>query len=119
VHLSALFRRKPPFIGTRSPGAIDALSSFTRWLARNPIDGDGLYGHLGVRYQVARYCEYLEANPWPSGDPLRDAQQRQPVVDAYAAYLGTFDTPAQTISLVRNSLDHFYLFLGTGAAASR
>jgi hypothetical protein len=68
-----------------------------------------------VGYQVARYCEYLEANPWPHGDPLRgDAGQRNRVVEAYAAYLGTFDTPAQTISVVRRSLELFYVFLGTG-----
>lgn len=97
-------------------GAYTSLSAFTKWLAKNPIDGDTVFTRLGVRYQVARYCEYLAANPWPGGDPLRDARQRDRVVDAYAAYLATFNTSPATIGLVRKSLDRFYVFLGIGAA---
>jgi hypothetical protein len=107
-----LFGRRAPRI--RKTGAYAQLSAFGRWLTKHPVAGDGLYDRLSVRYQVARYCEYLDANPWPHGDPLRDARQRKRVVDAYAAYLGTFDTPAPTIALVRRSLDRFYMFLSPG-----
>ena len=93
-------------------GASDSLSAFTKWLAQHPVDGDLLYGHLSVRYQVARYCEYLESNPWPGGDPLRDTRERDGAVNAYGTYLETFNTPAATISLIRTSLDYFYVFLG-------
>lgn len=102
-------------IGVHQTAARHALSAFTHWSANQPVDAEGSFGHLSVRYQVARYCEYLDANPWPDGDPLRDARQRTRVVEAYAAYLKTFDTPAQTISHVRKSLDRFYSFLGTAS----
>jgi len=118
VRLPGLFRRKGPVV-MRPSHAHDALFAFTRWLASNPVDGDGSFGHSSVRYQVARYCEYLDSNPWPGGDPLRDAHQRKPVVDAYTAYLGMFNTPLPTIALARRSLDHFYLFLGDGARRGR
>ncbi len=96
-------------------GASQALVAFRRWLANNPADGDQSYDRLSAGYQVARYCEYLDANPWPFGDPLRDEQQRKGVVDAYAAYLGTFNTPADAIEVVKRNLDRFYLFLGAGS----
>lgn len=111
------------FLGFLSRGASAASASaslvaFTKWLAKNPVDGDRVYGHLGVRYQVARYCEYLEANPWSGGDPLRDAAERDRAVNAYEAYLDTFNMPAATIGLVRESLEHFHVFLGIGATTS-
>jgi hypothetical protein len=93
-------------------GAFDSLTAFTKWLATHPVDGDHLYGGLSVRYQVARYCEYLDSNPWPGGNPLHDTRERDGAVNAYSVYLDTFNTPAATISLIRMSLDHFYAFLG-------
>lgn len=102
-----------------SARASDALSAFSKWLAKNPISGDSAFGPLGVRYQVARYCEYLDANPWPGGNPLRDAGHRDGAVGAYQAYLETFDTPIATIRLIRISLDRFYGFLGVGAAPAQ
>jgi len=92
------------------------LSAFTKWLAKNPIDGDPLCSRHSVQYQVARYCEYLVANPWSGGDPLLDPRQRRGAVNAYAAYLETFNTSSVTIDLVRKSLERFHLFLGTGTA---
>ncbi len=73
-----------------------------------------MYGGSSVRYQVARYCEYLDANPWGGGDPLRDTSARDGAVSAYATYLAMFDTPAAMIGLILTNLDHFYLFLGLG-----
>jgi hypothetical protein len=111
----------PPFVPRAAvkARASDDLSAFTKWLAKNPIDGDRAFGHLGVRYQVARYCEYLDANPWPGGDPLRDAGERDGAVTAYEAYLEMFETPAATIRLIRASLERFYVFLGVGAAPAQ
>jgi hypothetical protein len=92
----------------------DSLSAFTKWLRKNPVAGDRRYGGSSVQYQVARYCEYLDANPWYGGDPLGDANARDGAVNAYAAYLETFNTPAAMIGLIITNLDHFYLFLGLG-----
>ncbi len=67
-----------------------------------------------MRYQVARYCDYLDANPWPGGDPLRDPAARDGAVKAYGTYLQTFDMPAALIRLGLLSIDHFYRFLDLG-----
>jgi hypothetical protein len=100
--------------------AADPLAAFTKWLAKNPVEGDRVYGPLSVRYQVARYCDYVETNHWAGGDPLREASQREVALNAYGAYLEMFNTPAETISLIRESLDRFYAFLGIrDVAASR
>ena len=37
--------------------------TFDKWLARYPRDGDRPFGASGVRYQVARYCDYLSPRP--------------------------------------------------------
>jgi hypothetical protein len=92
----------------------ESLSAFLTWLAKHPVDGDRLYGGSSVRYRVGRYCDYLAANPWPGGDPLREPGARDGAAHAYGIYLDTFNTPPATISLVLTSLDHFYLFLGLG-----
>lgn len=92
----------------------DSLSAFRTWLLQHPIDGDRIYGASGVRYQVARYCEYLAANPWGGGDPLREKAARDGAIAAYRIYLDTFDTPEITIDLILVSLDRFYAFLGLG-----
>jgi hypothetical protein len=97
----------------RSP--TEALTAFTRWLVENPVAGDRIYGHTGVRYQVARYCEYLLTNPSPAGDVLRDPVARAAVRSAYREYLAMFDTPAGTIALILVSLDHFYAFVDRAA----
>jgi hypothetical protein len=95
--------------------ASNSLSAFTKWLTKNPVAGDRLYGSSSVQYQVARYCEYLDANPWSGGgDPLNDTNARDGAVSAYTDYLETFNTPAAMIGLIRTNLDHFYLFLGLG-----
>jgi hypothetical protein len=95
-----------------------SIAAFSRWLSENPVDGDRPYGGLGVRYHVARYCEYLEANPWSGRDPLADLDARDGAVDAYRDYLVTFNTPAATIALILSSVDRFYVFLGLGVARS-
>jgi hypothetical protein len=94
--------------------ASDSLSAFTKWLRKNPVAGDRRYGGSSVQYQVARYCDYLDANPWYGGDPLGDSNARDGAVNAYAIYLEMFNTPPATIALIRTNLDHFYLFLGLG-----
>ena len=96
----------------------ESLSAFATWLAKNPVAGDRIYGSSSVRYQVARYCDYLDANPWSGGDPLRDGKARDGAVRAYGVYLDTFNTPTATIGLVLASLDRFYVFLGLGAVTS-
>jgi hypothetical protein len=77
-----------------------------------------MYGSSGVRYQVARYCDYLDANPWSGGDPLRDQHARDGAVGAYRSYLEMFNTAPETIRLILISLDHFYLFLKLAATSS-
>ena len=96
----------------------ESLSAFATWLTKYPVDGDPIYSGSSVRYQVARYCDYLAANPWPAGDPLRERSARDGAVDAYAAYLEMFNTPAATIGPILASLDRFYVFLGLGAVVS-
>jgi len=91
-----------------------SLTAFTSWLADHPVVGDSTFSRLSVRYQVARYCEYLGTNPWPSADPLRDEVARDGAVGAYADYLDTFNVPGATIATVLVSLDRFYAFLGLG-----
>ena len=108
--LLAALRRSP----SRTP-LYQSLSAFGKWLAAHPDVGDRSQGNLGVRYQVNRYCEYLQGNPWTSGDPLRDARARDGAVNAYKTYLETFNTPAPVIAATLVSLDHFYVFLGLGA----
>ena len=96
----------------------ESLTAFAIWLVKNPVAGDQIYGGSSVRYHVARYCDYLHANPWSGGDPLRDRAARDGAVDAYGVYLDTFNTPTATIGLIRASLDRFYVFLGLGAVGS-
>ena len=96
----------------------ESLSAFATWLSKYPVDGDPIYSGSSVRYQVARYCDYLAANPWPGGDPLRERNARDGAVGAYAAYLEMFNTPAATIAPILVSLDRFYVFLGLGAVTS-
>lgn len=96
----------------------ELLSAFGAWLLEHPIDGDRIYTPAGVRYQVARYCDYLAGNPWVGGDPLRQTAARDGAIAAYRDYLETFGTPEATIHLTLVSLDHFYVFLGLGARSS-
>ena len=96
----------------------ESLSAFATWLTKYPVDGDPIYSGSSVRYQVARYCEYLAANPWPAGDPLRERSARDGAVGAYAAYLEMFNTPVATIGPILASLDRFYVYLGLGAVMS-
>jgi hypothetical protein len=97
----------------------ESLTAFASWLAKNPVDGDQIYGGSSVRYHVARYCDYLATNPWPGGDPLREHAARDGAVGAYGVYLDTFNTPPATIRLILANLDRFYVFLGMGAVGSR
>ena len=78
----------------------------------HPLGEDRPFGARSVRYQVARYCDYLDANPWSGGDPLRDARAHHGAVKAYEGYLRAFDTSEDVIRFVALSLDHFHLFLG-------
>jgi len=96
-----------------------SLSAFRTWLAVHPVVGDSPFSGSSVRYQVARYCDYLGANPWPFADPLRDEAARDGAVSAYADYLDTFNVPGVTITAVLVSLDRFYEFLGLGPVRPR
>jgi hypothetical protein len=95
----------------------ECQAAFANWLVKHPVPGDQLYGSLGVKYQVARYCDYLGANRWPGGDPLKDQAARDGAVNAYRIYLDVFNTPTVTIDLILASLDRFYVFLGLGRVA--
>ncbi|HTB60982.1 MAG TPA: hypothetical protein VLC06_24095 [Polyangia bacterium] len=88
-----------------------SFAAFASWLTKNPLDGDRVYGASSVRYQVARYCDYLDANPWANGDPLREPAARDGAMRAYGIYLHTFDTPTAAIRLILLGVEHFYLFL--------
>jgi hypothetical protein len=96
-----------------------SLTAFTSWLTVHPVAGDSTFSRLSVRYQVARYCEYLGTNPWPFADPLRDEAARDGAVSAYAHYLDTFNVTGATIAAVLVSLDRFYGFLGLGPVRVR
>jgi hypothetical protein len=91
-----------------------SLAEFSSWLTLNPVAGDSAFSASSVRYQVARYCEYLVMNPWPLADPLRDQAARDGAVGAYRGYLDTFNVPGPTIDAILVSLDRFYVFLGLG-----
>jgi hypothetical protein len=93
-----------------------SLWAFNKWLALHPVADDPIFSGSSVRYQVARYCEYLATNPWPFGDPLSEQAAREGAVRAYRDYLDTFNVPDVTIDAVLVSLDHFYVFLGLGPA---
>jgi hypothetical protein len=83
-------------------------------LLAHPVAGDQAYSGQSVRYQVARYCEYLHSNPWPFADPLADKVARDGAVGAYQQYLDTFAAAAGAIGDILVSLDRFYVFLGLG-----
>jgi hypothetical protein len=85
---------------------------------KHPLAEDRAFGASSVRYQVARYCDYLEANPWADGDPMVNPAARDGAARAYGGYLRTFDASAETLRLARLSVDHFYLYLGLPATAA-
>ena len=92
-----------------------SLSAFATWLADHPVVGDQTFSGNSVRYQVARYCDYLHCNPWPGADPLADKAARDGAVSAYRQYLDMFNAPvASGRGAVLLSLDRFYVFLGLG-----
>jgi hypothetical protein len=93
-----------------------SLSAFAIWLADHPVVGDQTFSGNSVRYQVARYCDYLHCNPWPGADPLGDKAARDGAVSAYRQYLDTFNAAPATIGGILVSLDRFYVFLGLGPA---
>ncbi|HXU01758.1 MAG TPA: hypothetical protein VN903_12245 [Polyangia bacterium] len=93
-----------------------SLSAFASWLVAHPVVGDPTYSGQSVRYQVARYCEYLDSNPRPGADPLGDKAARDGAVSAYRQYLETFGAPAAAIGGILLNLDRFYVFLGLGPA---
>jgi hypothetical protein len=95
-------------VGLASSGS---YAAFLTWLESHPLPEDRPFGALSVRYQVARYCDYLDANPGPDGDPRADPGARDGALRAYEAYLGTFSASAESIRLIRRSLEHFHLFL--------
>ena len=96
-----------------------SLTAFSTWLAANPVVGDPTFSRSGVRYQVARYCEYLATNPWPLADPLGNVSARDGAVSAYRDYLETFNAADATIDAVLASIDRFYVFLGLGPVRLR
>jgi hypothetical protein len=99
-------------------GVVRSYAAFSAWLTTHPLAEDRAFGASSVRYQVARYCDYLEANPWTDGDPLRNPAAREGAVKAYGVYLSTFHTSVESIRLIRLSVDHFYVFLGLPTAES-
>jgi hypothetical protein len=96
----------------------ERFSAFANWLAKHHVDGVEHYGSTSVRYQVARYCDYLHENPWSDGDPLKDVAARDGAVNAYRNYLEVFNTPAASIGSIMSSVDRFYVFLGLGPVPS-
>jgi hypothetical protein len=99
--------------GRRNDTIAAPRAAFVTWLGHNPPEDDQRFGASGAQYQVERYCDYLETNPWPDGDPLKNPSARDGAVDAYRSYLEVF-APATPIERVLRSLDHFYVFLGLG-----
>ena len=95
-----------------------SFAAFAIWLTKNPVHGDRIYGASSVRYQVARYCDYLEANPWTNGDPLRDPAARDGAMRAYGIYLDTFEMPSAAIRLSLLGVEHFYQFLSLGSSTA-
>ena len=93
----------------------DALSAFVSWLAEHPVPGDRAFSNLSVRYQVARYCEYLASNPVAGANPLTDGSARDSAIIAYRAYLRTFGASPAMVDLIMVSIGRFYAFLGLGA----
>lgn len=93
-------------------------AAFEKWLALNPLADDRPFAVSGARYQVARYCDYLGANPWLRGDPLRDATARDGAVNAYRLYLDIF-APITGVTGILDNLDCFYVFLGLGPVVRR
>jgi hypothetical protein len=93
-----------------------SLSAFASWLVNHPVVGDPTYSRQSVRYQVARYCDYLDSNPWSGTDPLGDHAARDGAVSAYLQYLETFGVPAAMVASILVSVDCFYGFLGLGPA---
>ena len=111
-------RRLDEALPSARTGVERSYAAFSAWLTEHPLAEDRPFGASSVRYQVARYCDYLDANPSPGGDPLRDPAARDVAVQAYGTYLQTFDAPAEVIRSVLVSVGHFYRFLGlqpTGA----
>ena len=78
----AALRRCPRERPSPTPLAASQMK-FEKWLEGNPREGDRPFGVFGVRYQVARYCDYLYANPRQGGDPLKDATARDEAVSGY------------------------------------
>jgi hypothetical protein len=92
--------------------------AFAKWLASHPFDGDEPFGRTGARYQVARYCDFLETHPWRCGDPLKEPSARDEAVSAYRLYLEIF-AKVQPTERTLGILDHFYVFLGLGPVTRR
>lgn len=110
--MSSARRRRDEAVPIGRTVAEGSYAAFSTWLTVHPLAEDRPFGASSVRYQVARYCDYLDASPWQNGDPLRDPAARDGAVEAYGTYLRTFDTPAGTIHLALLSIGHFYRFLG-------
>jgi hypothetical protein len=106
-------RRQPnEVLAIARTGVALSYTAFSAWLTSHPLAEDRPFGASSVRYQVARYCDYLHVNPWPGGDPLRDPGARDGAIKAYGIYLQTFGTPADMIQVGLLSIGHFYRFLG-------
>ena len=108
--MSSARRRRDEVVPIGRTGAVGSYAAFSTWLTEHPLAEDRPFGASSVRYQVARYCDYLDASPSQSGDPLRDPAARDDAVEAYGAYLRTFNTPAGTVHLALLSIGHFYRF---------
>src|SRR5579863_6372156 len=115
--VSSARRQNQALPGART-GAAGSYTAFSAWLTSHPLAEDRPFGASSVRYQVARYCDYLHANPWLQGDPLHDPAARDGAVKAYGDYLQIFATSAEMIRAVLLSVAHFYRFLGLQATGA-
>jgi len=91
-----------------------SLTAFAAWLPLHRTTGDETHSDVSVRYQVARYCDFLGTETLLVGDPLADVDARDRAVNAYRAYLDLFNTARTPVSAILESLDRFYVFLGLG-----
>lgn len=93
-----------------------SLSAFAAWLPLHPATGAHADSDVGVRHQVARYCDFLHLENPLSSEPLVNQEARSRAVSAYRAYLEMFNAGATPIPSILASLDRFYVFLGLGPA---
>ena len=96
-----------------------SLSAFANWLVVHPVAGDRTYSANGVRYQAARYCEYLHSNPWLGADPLGDEAARDGAVWAYQSTSPHLMSNRQASVAFSSVSTDFTFFSASGPSGSR